>query len=70
MENQWDQLSPEEKRGQRFQKWLNPQGISFVDQTAETAYKQRVQRFIDVYCVKEPDRVPVVAPTGSIAAYQ
>ena len=70
MENQWEQLSSEEKREQRFQKWLNPQGVTFVSADAETAYKQRVQRLIDAYSVREPDRVPVVVRTGSIPAYQ
>jgi hypothetical protein len=70
MENQWEQLSPEEKREQRFQKWLHPQDIAFVNPTAETAYRERVQRLIDAYSVKEPDRVPVVVRTGSIPAYQ
>jgi hypothetical protein len=70
MENQWEQLSPEEKREQRFQKWLNPQGITFVSPVVETAYKERVQRLIDAYNIKEPDRVPVVVRTGSIPAYQ
>ncbi len=70
MENQWEQLSSEEKREQRFQKWLNPEGITFVSPVAEIAYKQRVQRLIDAYSVRKPDRVPVVVRTGSIPAYQ
>jgi uncharacterized protein len=70
MENQWEQLSPEEKREQRFQKWLNPQGVTFASTDAETAYKERVQRLVDAYSVREPDRVPVVVRTGSIPAYQ
>jgi uroporphyrinogen-III decarboxylase len=70
MENQWEQLSPEEKREQRFQKWLNPQGAAFVSPEAETAYKQRVERLIDAYSIRKPDRVPVIVRTGSIPAYQ
>jgi hypothetical protein len=70
MEKQWEQLSFEEKREQRFQKWLNPQGIVFVSPAAETAYKERAQRLIDAYSLREPDRVPVVVRTGSIPAYQ
>ncbi len=70
MEIQWEKLSAEEKRVQRFQKWLNPQGVSFVNRAAEEAYKERVKRLIDVYNLEEPDRVPVIIRTGSMAAYQ
>jgi uroporphyrinogen-III decarboxylase len=70
MDNQWEQLSPEEKREKRFQKWLNPEGTTFVSPVAEIAYKQRVQRLIDAYSIRKPDRVPVVVRTGSIPAYQ
>lgn len=68
MDTQWAQLSPEEKRQAR-QEWLLDPGIPFVSPEAEKAYKIRTQRLIDMYCVKEPDRVPVSLPTGSLPAY-
>ena len=69
MDTQWAQLSPEEKMEQRFNGWLNPQGVTFISMEAEKAYKIRVQRLINVYKVQEPDRVPVSLPVGAMPAY-
>jgi uroporphyrinogen-III decarboxylase len=70
MENKLTQLTPEEKRIHRLAAWLNPQGIQFISSDAEKEYKQRAQRFIDVLNVKEPDRVPVFASSGSTPVYE
>ncbi|MBN2401514.1 MAG: uroporphyrinogen decarboxylase [Spirochaetes bacterium] len=70
MEKDFTQFTPEEKRSKRLAAWLNPQGIQFVSHEAETDYKQRAQRFIDVINVEEPDRVPVFASSGSMPAYE
>lgn len=69
MEDQWAKLSAEEKRRQRNEWMLNP-GIPFASPQAEQAYKTRAQRLLDVYMVKEPDRVPVSLPFGSLPAYR
>ena len=66
----WAELTPGEKRKERFQWWLEPAGIKFVSPEAAAAYKQRVQRFIDAYDVKEPDRVPVSVSVATIPAYE
>ncbi len=68
MDDQWAKLSPDEKRRARHDWLLNP-GIPFASAEAEASYKTRTQRLIDVYSVKEPDRVPVSLPTGSLPAY-
>lgn len=65
----WSEMTGIEKREQRFAWWLDTQGINFVTLEAEKAYKQRVQRYIDVYQLKEPDRVPVQLPPGHLAVY-
>jgi hypothetical protein len=62
----WEQLSPAEKRERWFQSFLDTAGIDFTDPEAEAAYKVRAQRMIDVYQVREPDRVPVRLPIGTI----
>ncbi len=67
MDDQWKKLSPEEKRAQRHEWMLNP-GVPFVSPEAEQAYKVRTQRLLDVYMVREPDRVPVSLPVGSLPA--
>jgi hypothetical protein len=58
IDGNWAQLTPEQKREKRFDLLLNPKGIKFDNPQAERNYKTRMQRLIDVYKVKEPDRVP------------
>ena len=65
----WSKLSPEQKREQRFQRWLAPENASFVSPAAQQAYKERVTRFIDAISLREPDRVPVVLPSAYFPAY-
>ena len=65
----WAELSPAEKREERFMWWLSPPEVRFSSLTAERTYKARVQRFIDVYNVKEPNRVPVSLPVASMPAF-
>ena len=69
LEENWASLTPAQKRKRRFQWWLAAEGIKFVNKEAENAYKQRVQRLIDVYEVREPDRVPVNIPVGHFPAH-
>jgi uroporphyrinogen-III decarboxylase len=68
-EKRWADLSLEERREERFHWWLSPPDIKFASSDAEKAYKVKVQRLIDVYKVKEPDRVPVSLPVGALPAY-
>jgi len=65
-EKSWAEMTPQEKRAQRLDRWLNNYGNKFASQEAEKAYKTRVQRLIDVYNVSEPDRVPVNLPVGNL----
>jgi hypothetical protein len=66
IEKTWAQMTPTEKRDARFNGWLNNWGMKFPDATVEKAYKTRIQRLIDVYSVREPDRVPVNLPVGNL----
>ena len=66
MDKQWSEMTPEEKREQRFQWMLSPDGISFPSAEAEQAYKKRIQALIDVYHVREPEVVPVNLPIGNL----
>jgi hypothetical protein len=65
-EKTWAEMTPQEKRQQRLNGWLNNWGNRFPSAEVEKAYKTRVQRLIDVYNVKEPDRVPVTLPVGNL----
>lgn len=69
-EKKWTEMTPQEKRQQRFKWWLDADGVNFVNADAKKAYRQRVQRMIDVYNVTEPDRVPVSLMAGALPAYQ
>ncbi len=62
----WAEMNPQEKRAHREKGWLDNWGNKFPDAEAEKAYKTRVQRLIDVYNVREPDRVPVNLPIGDL----
>jgi uroporphyrinogen-III decarboxylase len=69
VEKNWAELTPEEKREERFKLWLSPPGVKFASPEAEKAYKARVTRLINAIQLKEPDRVPVSVPVGSYPAY-
>jgi hypothetical protein len=64
----WANLSPTEKRAQRYRLWLTPE-IEFSSPEASKSYTQRVQRLIDAYNVETPDRVPVSLPVANWPAY-
>jgi len=45
----WAELTPEQKRQQRIDRYLNPIGINFVNDEARKQYQIRAQRYVDVY---------------------
>ena len=69
MEKKWEELTPDEKREDRFKKWLSPSDVEFSSPKAEKAYKERATRFIKVIKLEEPDRVPVVLPAAFFPAH-
>jgi len=62
----WAQMTPAQKREYRLNQFLNPTNIKFINPEAARAYKVRAQRTVDAFNVKEPDRVPVSLPVGSL----
>jgi uroporphyrinogen-III decarboxylase len=66
MEKKWEELTPDEKREERFRRWLIPPKINFVNPEAKEAYNVRLKRMADTYRMKIPDRVPVQLPVGLI----
>jgi hypothetical protein len=64
MENNWSI-----KREERYQRWLSAPGVVFSSREAEKSYRERVSRVVAAYRVTEPDRVPLIMPTGSTPAY-
>jgi hypothetical protein len=65
----WEEMTWQEKREERFNRWLNPPDVKFISPEAEKLYKERVTRFIKAIKLEEPDRVPVFLPTGNSPAY-
>jgi uroporphyrinogen-III decarboxylase len=58
---QWKEMTWEEKREERFRRWLSPE-VKFDSPEAEKLYKERVSRFVKTIKLEEPDRVPVMIP--------
>jgi uroporphyrinogen-III decarboxylase len=69
MEKQWSEMTWQEKRETRFNKWLAAEGVKFASPRAEKKYKTRATRMIKAFKMEIPDRVPVHIPTGAIVAY-
>ena len=65
-DKQWSEMTPYEKRQERYRAWLAADGFEFDSPEAAKKYRERVQRFIDAFNVEEPDRVPVSLPVGSM----
>ena len=64
----WKELTWEQKREERFKKWLEAPGVTFNSPETKEKYRARVTRFIKAIKLEEPDRVPVIHPAGYIAA--
>jgi len=68
MSKEWAELTPAEKREDRFKRWISPPGASFTSPQAAQAYKEKTTRLNRAFQLKEPDRVPVFLPAGFFAA--
>jgi uroporphyrinogen-III decarboxylase len=66
MENK---LTADQKREKRFERWLAAEQVKFRSPAAKKAYEKRVARFIKVFKLEKPDRVPVILPAGSFPLY-
>ncbi len=64
----WKNLTWEERREERFKKWLEAPGVKFNSPAVKKAYRERVARFVKVIKLEEPDRVPVILPAGYLPA--
>jgi hypothetical protein len=59
----WEKLNWQEKREERFKRWLSPD-VKFQSKEAERLYIERTTRFIKAIKLEEPDRVPCALPSG------
>jgi hypothetical protein len=62
----WEQLTPEQKREWRLNKFVSGEGVNFVSKEARKDYRIRAQRLVDAHNLKEPDRVPISLPVGDL----
>jgi len=69
MDRKWEELTSDERRDERFKRWLELPDVDFATPNAEREYRARAKRLVDAYLVKEPDRVPVQLPTGPIPVH-
>ena len=69
MAKEWAELTPDERRAERFARWVSPQGLQFVSPEAEQGYKARATRFMQAFSLQQPDRVPVILPASNYPAY-
>jgi hypothetical protein len=60
-----EKTTSEQKQESRFERWLSAPGVEFKSSEAQTTYRERVTRFIKVFRLEEPDRVPVILPAGT-----
>ncbi|MCJ7605836.1 MAG: hypothetical protein MUO19_07385 [Dehalococcoidales bacterium] len=65
----WEEMTWQERREERFKRWLSPKNVKFVSPEAEKLYKERVTRFVHAIKMEEGDRVPVIYPVGYYPAY-
>jgi hypothetical protein len=69
MEKQWSEMTWQEKREERFKKWLSPPGVKFPSAEIEKKYKARLTRMIKAIKMEIPDRVPIHLAANSFVAY-
>jgi hypothetical protein len=65
----WEKMTWQERREERFKRWFSPPGVKFESPEAEKKYKARATRMMKAIKMEIPDRVPVHIPPGSIVAY-
>ena len=69
MEKQGAEMTWQEKREERFKRWLDTTGITFNTPDGAKKYKARATRMIKAIKLEVPDRVPVHLAANSFIAY-
>ena len=69
MEKQWSEMTWQERREQRFKKWLSPADVKWSSLEAPKKYRAPATRMMKAIKMEEPDRVPVHITGGSMVAY-
>jgi uroporphyrinogen-III decarboxylase len=69
MEKTAAEMTWQEKREVRFERWLDTTGMKFNSKDGAKKYKERCTRMIKAIKLEEPDRVPVHLAANSFIAY-
>ena len=69
MEKQWADMTWQERREERFKKWLDTTGVKFKSQAAAKKYQASANRMIKAIKMEVPDRVPLHLAANSFVAY-
>ncbi|MBN1161196.1 MAG: hypothetical protein JXA17_04550 [Dehalococcoidales bacterium] len=69
MAKEWSEMTWQERREERFKKWLNPPGVKFPSPAIEKKYKERATRMIKAVKMEIPDLVPIHLAASSFVAY-
>jgi hypothetical protein len=65
----WNELTWQQKRALRLDKWINATDVDWVSKEAEAGYKARATRLARAATMEIPDRVPCMVPAGWLPAY-
>jgi uroporphyrinogen-III decarboxylase len=66
----WNELTWQEKREERFEWWRAAHGINFINDEAKAKHDRRINRYIKAIKLEElPDRVPINGISGMFPAY-
>jgi uroporphyrinogen-III decarboxylase len=60
----WAELTWQQKRELRLNRWINAEGVKFISKEAEKNYKARATRLAKASKMEKSDRVPCMIPTG------
>lgn len=70
MSQSWKDMTPQERQKARFERWRNPQDVTFASDEVKSAYMARVDRVVDaITLAKTPDRVPTLSPAGFLPCF-
>ncbi len=59
-----NELTWQQRREARFDRWINPADVEFDSPEAEKLYKERATRLAKAAKLEIPDRVPCMLPAG------
>ena len=64
MDKKWSDMSSNERRKKRFERWLAAEHVEFINPEARQKYEARLTRYIKAITLEIPDRVPVSVNPG------